>query len=109
MQISPHLQKVYYLEVCGDVYPEAVVNIRYDIEKRLHTNTKGANFYHEIPGKNNTNHFYIRVVRNIPEENFDEAFEKERALRTLFDVAALAKSLRADGADKEEIKIMINS
>ena len=40
---------------------------------------------------------------------FDEAAEKESALKTLYDIAAIATSLRAQGADKEEIRIAINS
>ena len=109
LNIAPGLHKVYYTEMSADVYPEAVVNIKYNVEKRLHTNTESANFYHETPGKTSSNHFWIRVVKNIPVENFDEAFEKERSLKTLYDIAALVKSLREDGADKEEIRIAINS
>ena len=109
MILPPELHKVYFMELCANVYPEGLSDIRYSISKRLHTNTASANYYHETPGKKNSDQFYIRVLRNIPAENFDEAVEKEAALKTLYDIVAIATSLRAQGADKEEIRIAINS
>ena len=109
MILPPELHKVYFMELCANVYPEGLSDIRYSISKRLHTNTASANYYHETPGKKNADQFYIRVLKNIPAENFDEAVEKESALKTLYDIAAIATSLREQGADKEEIRIAINS
>ena len=109
MILPPELHKVYFLEMRAYVYPDGLFDIQYTLTKRLHSNTSNANFYHETPGKKNSDHFYIRVLRNIPAENFDEAAEKESALKTLYDIAAIATSLREQGADKEEIRIAINS
>lgn len=108
MILPPGLHKVYFMELCANVYPEGLSDIRYSISKRLHSNLASANYYHETPGKKNSNQFYIRVLRNIAAENFDEEAEKESALKTLYDIAAIATSLREQGADKEEIRIAIN-
>ena len=109
MSLPSDLHKVYFMELCANVYSDGLSDIRYSVSKRLHTNIANANYYHETPGKKNSDQFYIRVLRNIPAENFDEATEKESALKTLYDIAAIATSLRAQGADKEEIRIAINS
>ena len=76
MSLPSDLHKVYFMELCANVYSDGLSDIRYSVSKRLHTNIANGNYYHETPGKKNSDQFYIRVLRNIPAENFDEATEK---------------------------------
>lgn len=107
-------EKAMFIKVQGTVYPEAVVSIIYDIRHAmLHkdTRTRGAgvvvsslNRYHP-----KSDHFNIYTYRYIPLDRWDEDKYKDKLTKSLYDLAAMAKDMFADGASPMMIDRALNN
>lgn len=92
-------KRYMFIRVTGLVYPEAVVNLKYDIHPatvsdRSTKSYKGIYEYHRL---NNT--FTLFNDHYIPAENWDEEKYKAKFTKALYDQAAMVKSMFAEGAD----------
>lgn len=95
-------EKVMFIGVRGTVYPEAVVDIRYDIRPDLinparRAGSAGIIEYH-------TPHPYvIHLYRYIPADKWDEEKYKAKYTKALYDLAAIAKAMFAEGASIRDV------
>ena len=99
-------KKCMYIRVMGKCYPEAVVDITYDIHPNLcgdavHKHSVGIwdCFKYDKEG-----FFTLYTYHLIPIENWNEEFYKNRYKKSLYDIAAQVKAMLADGATWEMIK-----
>ena len=98
-------KRYWYIKVSGIVYPEAVVNIKYDI----HPQTISDKVIRRLAGVDTWDYKYKGLLNifnyhYIPAENWDEKKCKEKFTKALYDQAALIKYMLADGADIDTIK-----
>lgn len=54
--------------------------------------------------KSHSNYFVISLVRYIPEQNWNEEFYRNKYTKAIYDLAAIAKHHRAEGASEEDIR-----
>lgn len=93
------------IRVQGEVYPEALVNIKYEINPTVVCTgsiTKGADV-HSFIG----NRFTIYTYRYIDEDKWDEEKYKAKLTKSLYDYTALVKDMLADGANKDMINLAL--
>ena len=89
-------EKAMFIKVQGTVYPEAVVNIIYDIRPTLlfeDARNRGAGVI-----TNPKDAFTIYTYRYIPLDHWDEEKYKDKLTKSLHDLAATAKDLFSEGA-----------
>lgn len=103
-------EKVMLCRVHGTVYPEAVVNLRYDIRPNIiHEGciTRGAGVYglsdHKKEG------FEIYIYHYIPVDKWDEEKYKDKLTKALYDYAAMAKYMIAEGATMDMINLALTN
>jgi hypothetical protein len=91
-------KKVMFIKVYGTVYPEAVVNIRYEIRPDMinedRRNISGAG----LLDYRKSGVFTIYNYHYIPAEKWNEAKYKDKFTKSLYDLAGMAKAMFADGA-----------
>lgn len=101
-------EKVMFIRVSGDVYPEAVVNIRYEIRHDVVTDysfKRGAG----ISKYGFNQHYTLYLYRYIPADKWDEEKYKAKFTKALYDYAAMAKAMFADGASHAMINEALNN
>ena len=101
-------QRYMYIRVSGKVYPEAVVDIKYDIYPQIANdyairNATGISRY-----VTSDKSFSIFNYHLIPASMWDEDRYKEKFTKALFDSAAIVKAMLADGASWDMIKSTLN-
>ena len=101
-------EKVMFIRIQGTVYPEAVVDLRYDIRPNIiHEGciTRGAGVYglsdHKEAG------FEIYIYHYIPADKWDEEKYKDKLTKALYDYAAMAKYMIAEGATMDMINLTL--
>lgn len=102
-------EKAMVIRVQGTVYPEAVVNIRFDIRPTmLHdgTITRCAGLF-SLPKNNNCFDIYSYAYVTI--DKWDEEKYKAKFTKSLYDLAALAKSMLAEGANIDMINLALRN
>ena len=102
-------EKMMFIRVQGTVYPEAVVNIRFDIRPAMlldGTITRCAGLF-SLP-KNNTC-FDIYSYAHIPVDKWDEEKYKDKFTKSLYDLAGIAKSMFAEGATVDMINLALRN
>lgn len=103
-------KRSWFIKVSGTVYPEAVVNIKYDIRPATVNDTMLLRDVHvdtyDYKYKNTLN---IYNWHYVPAENWDEEKYKEKYTKALYDQAALIKYMLADGADIETIQRVLRN
>lgn len=100
-------EKAMFIKVQGTVYPEAVVSIIYDIRHSMlckETRTRGAGVY-----DTKSDHFSIYTYRYIPLDKWDEEKYKDKLTKSLYDLAAVAKDMFADGASPMMVDRALNN
>lgn len=101
-------EKMMFIRVQGTVYPEAVVNIRFDIRPAIlldGTITRCAGLF-SLP-KNNC--FDIFSYAHIPVDKWDEEKYKDKFTKSLYDLAGIAKSMFAEGATVDMINLALRN
>lgn len=97
-------QRCMYIKVSGIAYPEAVVNIKYEIYPKTITDTMLRRDVH-VDAYN----YKYKGILNIwnwhyvPVENWDEEKYKEKYTKALYDQAAFIKYMLADGASIDDV------
>lgn len=99
-------EKVMFIRVQGTVYPEAVVDIRYDIRPELLRDwelSKGAGI-HSVskPGV-----FNIHCYRHVPVDKWDEEKYKDLLTKVLYDYAGIVKAMLAEGASIRDVEMAL--
>ena len=92
-------ERAMTIRVQGIVYPEAVVDIKYDIRPTMICEgaiTRGSGV--SKLGHHGSEAFDIYIYRSIPADKWDEDNYKDKFTKALYDLAAIAKSMFADGA-----------
>lgn len=90
-------KRAMLIRVQGMVYPEAVVNIRHETRATMikpTTKTRGSG----ISSMGKDGNFSIYTFRCIPVDNLDEEKWKAKMTKAIYDLAAVAKSMFAEGA-----------
>lgn len=100
-------ERAMVIRVQGTVYPEAVVDIKFDIRPNMiyeGTITRGAG----VMGlQRNNSIFTIYNYRYIPADIWDEEKYKAKFTKSLYDLAALAKSMFAEGANIDMVNLAL--
>ena len=96
------------IRVQGTVYPEAIVDIKYDIRPNMIYEgviTRGAG----VMGLQRNNIFTIYNYRCIPADKWDEEKYKAKFTKSLYDLAALARSMFAEGANIDMVNMALRN
>jgi MoaA/NifB/PqqE/SkfB family radical SAM enzyme len=95
-------EQAMFIRVQGTVYPEAVVDIRFDIRRELihdWTFSRCAG----ICSYNKTTYTIFKYIQ-VPADKWDEEKYKAKMTRALYDLAGIAKSLFAEGASVRDVE-----
>ena len=97
-------EKFMFIRVGGIMFPEAVVNLDYTIRpdiRREGDTIRGCGIMngHIRPGV-----FDIYLYRYIPVDKWNEEKYKDKLTKALYDYAAMAKSMFADGASIRDVE-----
>ncbi len=100
-------ERAMVIRIQGTVYPEAVVDIKFDIRPNMiyeGTITRGAG----VMGlQRNNGIFTVYNYRYIPADIWDEEKYKAKFTKALYDLAALAKSMFAEGANIDMVNLAL--
>ena len=91
-------KKYMFIRVTGTVYPEAVVDIKYNIRPTVLDDTSRAASSAGIWDYRPSGVFTIYNYHYIPAEQWDEAKYRDKFTKSLYDLAGIAKAMFADGA-----------
>lgn len=100
-------ERAMFIEVRGAVYPEAVVNITCSVRQSLtnvDTRISGAGVYGTENG-----YFSIYTYRYVPLDKWDEEKYKNKLTKSLYDLAAMAKDMFAEGASPMMVDRALNN
>lgn len=97
-------EKSVMLRVQGTVYPEAVVDLTYDVRYQTIHETyarRGAGVHTsgKKPGV-----FDLYYYRYIPADKWDEEKYKAKFTKALYDLAGMAKAMFAEGASVQDVE-----
>lgn len=100
-------EKMMFIRVQGTVYPEAVVDIRFDIRPTMLldgtiTRCSGICSY----GK--TAYTIFKYI-HVPADKWDEEKYKTKITKSLYDLAGIAKSMFAEGATVDMINLALRN
>lgn len=104
-------QRYMFIRVYGTSYPEAVVDIKYEINPQTISDNhikRGAGLW-DYRNYNKTGAFTLYNYHYIPAENWDEEKYKEKYTKALYDQAALIRSMFADGAEVDMINKVLRT
>ena len=54
-------------------------------------------------------HFQVSITRYIPAENFNEEFHRNKYIKAVYDLAAIAKQKRIEGASEKDIQMLFSN
>lgn len=93
-----------FIRVSGTVYPEAVVDIQYEIKrnvvKQKHINMRGVG----ISEFKKRGVFTLYNYHYIPANLWDEEKYKAKYTKVLYDLAGMAKAMFAEGASVQDVE-----
>ena len=101
-------EKVMFIRIQGTVYPEAVVDLSYEIRPDLLRSdwaSRGAGI-HAVP---KSGVFAIYCYRYIPADKWDEEKYKDLLTKVLYDYAGIVKAMSAEGASVKDIELALRS
>jgi hypothetical protein len=96
-------KRYMFIRVSGIIFSEAVVDIKYDIHPATIPDThnkRWVGFY----DYNKHGSFTLYTDRYIPAEHWDEEKYKAKFLKVLYDLAAMAKAMFAEGASVRDVE-----
>jgi hypothetical protein len=97
-----------FIRVQGIVYPEAVVDLRYDIRHNMirlnRSNSRGAG----ISDYHRSGVFTIYNYHYIPADKWDLEKYKNKFTKALYDLAAKAKAMFAEGASIRDVELALS-
>lgn len=96
---------VMFIRIQGDIYPEALVNLKYDIiPAAMYPGiiTRGAGVHNFVRDS-----LTIYTYRYIEEDKWDEEKCKAKLTKSLYDYTALVKDMLADGSNIDMINLAL--
>jgi len=99
-------EKVMFIRVSGYVYPEAVVDIKFEIRPdllRQESLSRGAGI-HSVP---KPGVFNLYCYRYVPADKWDEEKYKDLLTKVLYDYAGIVKAMLAEGASIRDIEMAL--
>jgi hypothetical protein len=95
-------EKMMFIRVQGTVYPEAVVDIKFDIRPEMvHsgavTRSAGISAYGKIA-------YTIFKYVHVPANMWDEEKYKAKLIKSLYDLVGVAKAMFAEGASVRDVE-----
>lgn len=99
-------ERVMFIRVQGTIYPEAVVDIRYEIRPDLLRDwelSKGAGI-NSVP---KPGVFNIHCYRHVPADKWDEEKYKDLLTKVLYDYAGIVKAMLAEGASIRDVEMAL--
>lgn len=100
--------KVMFIRVQGMVYPEAVVDVHYEIRPDLINKDRSITSGAGIIEYRKAKVFSVYNYHYVSAEKWDEEKYKAKFTKALYDYAAVAKSMLADGANPNMINEALN-
>lgn len=101
-------ERVMFIRVQGTMYPEAVVDIQFDIRPDLRyeggLNGGTGMMAYKRPGV-----YTLYTYRLVPADKWDEEKYKAKLTKSLYDYTALAKSLFAEGASVRDVELALRN
>lgn len=97
-------EKFMFIRVGGIVFPEAVVNLDYTIRPDIRREGDTIRGCGIMNSHRHHSAFDIYLYRYIPVDKWDEEKCKNNLTRALYDYAAIAKSMFADGASIRDVE-----
>ncbi len=102
-------EKAVMLRIQGTVYPEAVVDLVYDIRYQTIHETYNRSGKGVCSFSNKSNAFDIYYYRYIPADKWDEDKYKTKFTKTLYDLAGIVKSMFAEGATVSDVELVLRN
>lgn len=99
-------EKVMFIRVQGTVYPEAVVDIRYEIRHDLINADRASRSGQGLLAYNN-GIFTIYNYHYISADKWDEEIYKAKFTKSLHDLASMVKAMFAEGASVRDVELAI--
>lgn len=96
--------KVMFIRVQGTVYPEAVVDLRYDIRREMTNASRDKRSGRGLMAYNRAGVFTIFNYHFVPADQWDEEKYKAKFTKALYDLAAKAKAMFAEGASVQDVE-----
>ena len=96
--------KVMFIRVQGKVYPEAVVDIRYEIRRELINATRDKRSGRGLLGYHKPGVFDVYNYHFVPVDQWDEDKYKAKYTKALYDLAGIAKAMFAEGASVQDVE-----
>lgn len=97
-------KKAMFIKVQGTVYPEAVVDFRYEIRPSLVLCPTGGSgiFDYKKPGV-----FTLYTYHYILADQWDEEKYKAKFTKSLYDLAGMVKAMFAEGASVQDVALAL--
>lgn len=103
------VSKFYKITVSYEVHDTRITVPEVYIYKCTHddvySNSTYYGDYHNYYGK----YFRIGIVRFIPEQNWNEEFYKNKYIKAIYDLAAIARYKRLEGASESDIQALFSN
>lgn len=97
-------ERVMFIRVQGTVYPEAIVDIRYEIRRDMINANRDCRSGRGIVGYKNPKVFTLYNYHYIPANMWDEEKYKVKYTKALYDLASVAKDMFAEGATVRDVE-----
>ena len=100
-------EKVMFIRVQGTIYPEAVVDIRYEIRRDLLNTDRASRSGRGIMSYNKPGVFTLYNYHYIPADKWDEEKYKAKFTKSLYDLAGRVKAMFAEGASVRDVELAL--
>ena len=97
-------EKVMFIRVQGTIYPEAVVDIRYEIRPDMINADRSCRSGRGIMAYNKPGVFTLYNYHYIPADRWDEEKYKAKYTKALYDLAGMVKAMFAEGASVRDVE-----
>lgn len=97
-------ERVMFIRVQGTVYPEGVVDIRYEIRPDMINADSRVTSGHGILDYTHRGVFSIYNYHYIPIDLWDEENYKNKFTKSIYDLAGIVKSMFAEGASIRDVE-----
>lgn len=100
-------EKVMFIRVQGTIYPEAIVDIRYEIRRDLLNADRASRSGRGVMAYNKPGIFTIYNYHYIPADKWDEEKYKAKFTKSLHDLAGMVKAMFAEGASVRDVELAL--
>ena len=96
--------KVMFIRIQGTVYPEAVVDIRYEIRRDIVNATRDKRSGRGLLAHHKPGVFDVYNYHYVPVDQWDEDKYKAKYTKALYDLVGIAKAMFAEGATVRDVE-----